>query len=592
MEIKFNDYEIRCFNAILQTRCNALTLQKKTMIKLLECVPNFSEGRNTEVLDKIAAAVRSVSGVQLLDIDAGRATNRTVFTFVGEPEPLVEAAFRAMKVAAELIDMQVHQGEHPRMGATDVVPFIPLQNASMDDAIECAQKLGKRVGEALNIPVFLYEKAASNSDRKNLATVRAGEYEGLKEKLKSPQWKPDFGPAALNPRSGATAIGARNFLVAYNVNLNTTSVRRANSVAFDLRERGRVKREGNPITGKPITDENGNPLYTPGALKSVKAIGWFIEEFGVAQVSMNLTDIGITSIHKAFEAACESAAKRGMRVTGSELVGLIPLQAMLDAGKYFLQKQQRSSGVSEEELIKIAVKSMGLDELKPFDAQTKIIEYNIRSKNSNSLAQMTLTQFANETASESPAPGGGSIAAYLGTLGAGLATMVANLSSHKRGWDDKVLFFSDFAEKGQALKDTLLFLVDEDTRAFNQIMDAYRLPSDTPENMAIRKEAILAANRYGMEVPLRVMKTAADILPLAKNMLEHGMQSSRSDAGVAIIAARAAIEGAWLNVKINALSLKEDAQASAMLSEAAALAHARFEEADTLLRNLHQNLQG
>jgi len=543
------------------------------MKPILECVPNFSEGRDSRVLDEIAAAVRGVEGVTLLDVDPGKATNRTVFTFVGEAGPLVEAAFRAMAVASRLIDMRKHQGEHPRMGATDVCPFIPLSGATMEDAIACAHALGKRVGEELGIPVYLYEQAATQPERRNLATVRAGEYEGMEKKLQNPDWKPDYGPATFNPQSGCTAIGARNFLVAYNVNLNTTSVRRANSVAFDVRERGRVKREGDPVTGKIVTNASGEPEYIPGTLKAVKAIGWYIEEYGIAQISMNLTDITVTSVHEAFDAVCKSAENRGMRVTGSELVGLIPLQALLDAGKYYLRKQLRSEGVSESELIKIAVRSLGLDELKPFEPEKKIIEYRMRRAEEAPLASMTLKAFADETASESPAPGGGSIAAYMGSLGAALGTMVANLSSHKRGWDNRVAFFSEWAVKGQQLKDKLLFLVDEDTRAFNRIMEAYRLPQDSPEEKALRSQAIQQANRYAMEVPLQVMQACAEIRPLAAEMSVSGMSSSLSDAGVALHAAIAGMEGAFLNVRINANGLKGDPEAERMVAKATELAN-------------------
>jgi glutamate formiminotransferase / formiminotetrahydrofolate cyclodeaminase len=542
------------------------------MKPILECVPNFSEGRDSVILEAIASAVRSVEGVTLLDVDPGKATNRTVFTFVGEAEPLVEAAFRAMEVASKRIDMRKHQGEHPRMGATDVCPFIPLSGATMEDAVDCARALGKRVGDELGIPVYLYEQAASRPERRNLATVRAGEYEGMEKKMQNPDWKPDFGPSEFNPLTGCTAIGARNFLVAYNVNLNTTSVRRANSVAFDVRERGRVKREGNPITGKVETDVNGEPVYLPGKLKSVKAIGWYIEEYGIAQISMNLTDISITSVHEAFDAVCESATDRGMRVTGSELVGLIPLQAMLDAGRHYLRKQGRSEGVSEGELIKIAVRSLGLDDLKPFDADKKIIEYRMRNAGDNPLAGMTLRAFADETASESPAPGGGSISAYMGSLAAALATMVANLSSHKRGWDDKIQFFSDWAVKGQQLKDKLLYLVDEDTKAFNRIMDAFRLPQDTESDKETRRAAIQYANIYAMEVPFEVMKACSEVRPLAAEMAKSGMSSSLSDTGVALHAALAGMEGAFLNVQINGSSMKDSQEALELMKKASDLA--------------------
>ncbi|MCC7318269.1 MAG: glutamate formimidoyltransferase, partial [Bacteroidales bacterium] len=446
------------------------------MKKLIECVPNFSEGRDMALIKQITDEIEKVEGVKLLDVDPGAATNRTVVTFVGSPDEVIEAAFQAVKKAASLIDMQRHKGEHPRMGATDVCPLIPVSNISMEETIEYARKLAKRIGEELAIPVFCYESAAFLPERKNLATCRSGEYEGLSNRLTDPRWKPDFGPAAFNARSGATAVGARDFLVAFNVNLNTTSTRRANAIAYDVRERGRVLREGHPVTGKIVKDAQGNQVYTPGSLKSVKAIGWFIEEYGIAQISMNLTNIAITPVHIAFDEVCRKADARGVRVSGSELVGLIPLKAMTDAGKYFLAKQQRSLGVDDAELIKIAIKSMGLDELKPFNPQDRIIEYVLaKEQKETKLIDLSAKNFANLTASEAAAPGGGSVAAYLGVLGASLATMVANLSSHKRGWDDRWEEFSTWAEKGQKIKDELLFLVDEDTLAFNRIMDAFGL---------------------------------------------------------------------------------------------------------------------
>jgi glutamate formiminotransferase / formiminotetrahydrofolate cyclodeaminase len=457
---------------------------------IIECVPNFSEGRNPEILDQIAATIRSVEGVRLLDVDPGKATNRTVMTFVGEPEPVIEAAFLAIQKAGELIDMRQHQGEHPRMGATDVCPLIPIANISMEEVAVYARKLGKRVGEELGISVFLYENAASAPERRNLATIRSGEYEGMATKLKEDRWKPDFGPAQLNEKSGVTAIGARDFLIAYNVNLNTTSVRRANSVAFDVREQGRVLREGNPVTGKILTDEQGEPQRQPGMCKAVKGIGWYIEEYGIAQVSMNLTNIRETPLHIAFEACCKSASERGLRVTGSELVGLVPKQVMLDAGMYFLHQQERSTGISEEEIIRIAIRTMGLNELSPFDPRKKIIEYQMEDATQSRLISMSLKQFATETASETPAPGGGSISAYVGALGAALAGMVANLSAHKRGWDDHWKTFSDYAEQARDIQDKLLFLVDEDTRSFNAIMDAFALPKGTDEEKTARSAAI------------------------------------------------------------------------------------------------------
>jgi len=480
------------------------------MKKLIECVPNFSEGQDMSVIKQITDQIEMIAGVKLLDVDPGAATNRTVVTFVGTPDEVVEAAFMAVKKASEIIDMRKHKGEHPRMGATDVCPLVPVSNISMEETVDYARKLAKRIGEELSIPVYCYENAAYIPDRKNLANCRSGEYEGLSEKLQNPAWKPDFGPAEFNARSGATAVGARDFLVAFNINLNTTSTRRANSIAFDVREKGRVKREGDPVTGKIVKDEKGNQVFVPGTLKSVKAIGWFIEEYGIAQISMNLTNIGITSVHAAFDEVCRKAADRGVRVTGSELVGLIPLKSMLDAGKFYLAKQERSLGVDQDELIKIAIKSLGLDELKPFNPKEKIIEYVLEeAEQKKKLIHLSVKGFANETASESPAPGGGSIAAYLGALGASLATMVANLSSHKRGWDDRWKEFSDWAEKGQKLKDELLYLVDEDTHAFNMIMDALALTKkDRGKKKKRRRKAIEDASLYAIAIPFRVMQVA------------------------------------------------------------------------------------
>jgi len=522
------------------------------MTKLIECVPNFSEGVNLDIIKQITDEVESVEGVRLLNVDPGKATNRTVVTFVGEPEPVIEAAFLAIKKAGELIDMSKHKGEHPRMGATDVCPLIPISNISMPETAVYAQKLAKRVGEELAIPVYLYEGAQPDKKRSNLSVIRAGEYEGFFKKIKLPEWKPDFGPAEFDAKRGGTVIGARDFLIAYNVNLNTTSTRRANSIAFDVREAGRVLREGDPINGKIINDENGKPKSVPGSLKFVKAIGWYIEEYGIAQISMNLTNIEVTPVHIAFDEVCKKAADRGMRVTGSELVGLIPLKAMLDAGKYFLLKQQRSVGVSEKELIKIAIKSMGLDELGPFIPEERIIEYLLKDKSSNKLISMTLTDFADETASESPAPGGGSIAAYAGVLGASLATMVANLSSHKKGWDNRWEEFSNWAEKGQYYKDELLKLVDLDTVAFNKIMEGFSLSKSTDEEKAARDKAIQDATKYAIEIPFKVMQMAHGSLEVIKAMAEIGNPNSVTDAGVAALCARTAVLGAFMNVKINA----------------------------------------
>lgn len=530
------------------------------MNQLIECVPNFSEGRDMAIIKQITDQIESVEGVKLLDVDPGAATNRTVVTFVGEPEPVLEAAFLAVKKASELIDMSRHTGEHPRMGATDVCPLVPVANITMEETVEYARRLAKRLGEELNFPIYCYESAAFTPDRKNLANIRSGEYEGLAEKLKNPDWKPDFGPAEFNPRTGATNVGARDFLVAFNINLNTTSTRRANSIAFDVREKGRILREGDPITGKIVKDENGEPVSVPGTLKSVKAIGWFIEEYGVAQISMNLTNIGITPVHVAFDEVCNKAAERGIRVTGSELVGLIPKKAMLDAGRYFLAKQQRSAGLSEEELIRIAVLSMGLNELKPFNPKEKIIEYMLEDEASfPRLVSMDLRAFANETASESPAPGGGSISAYVGALGISLGVMVANLSSHKRGWDDRWEEFSVWAGKGQKIKDELLFLVDEDTRAFNRIMEAMGLPKGNEAEKAARKAAMDNATRYAIEIPLKVMKTTFEAFEIIGAMVENGNPNSVTDAGVGALCARTAIQGAWLNVRVNAAGFGDTA---------------------------------
>jgi glutamate formiminotransferase / formiminotetrahydrofolate cyclodeaminase len=559
------------------------------MKQLIECVPNFSEGRDMGIIRQITDAIESVEGVKLLDVDPGKATNRTVVTFVGEPGPVVEAAFRAIQKAAELIDMSKHQGEHPRMGATDVCPLIPVAHISMEETAEWARQLGRRVGETLDIPVYLYESAASTPARRNLADIRAGEYEGFAEKILRPEWRPDFGRAVFNAKSGATVIGARDFLIAYNVNLNTTSVRRANSVAFDVREKGRVLND--PASGKPMKGPDGEPLRQPGLLKGVKAIGWFIEEYGIAQISMNITNMQDTPLHLAFEACRKSADSRGMRVSGSELVGLVPLKAMLDAGRYFLHQQQRSAGVDEAELIKIAVKSMGLDELGPFDPQRKIIEYNLAAgdaKQGKRLIDKNLSAFANETASESPAPGGGSISAYVGALGVSLATMVANLSSHKRGWDDRWKIFSDAAEKGQAIKDALLRSVDEDTDAFNLIMAAFGMPNTTPEEKAARKAAIQAGTKVAIEVPLKVMKLAMSSFPLIREMVDTGNPNSITDAGVGALCARAAVYGACMNVKVNASGLDDKAYAAAATAEAEAM----MQEADRLEKEITATVMG
>jgi len=536
------------------------------MKKIIECVPNFSEGRDQAILDQIAAAIEQVDGVKLLNVDPGKGTNRTVFTFVGDEATVVEGAFQAIKKATELIDMRKHSGAHPRFGATDVCPFIPITNASMEDCIACAKKLGERVGKELAIPVYLYEYAASAPHRKNLANVRAGEYEGIAQKITQTDWKPDFGPTQLNEKSGNVAIGARDFLIAYNVNLNTTSTRRANAVAFDVREQGRK-----------VKNETGEEVVQPGACKAVKGIGWFIPEYGVAQVSMNLTNIRETPVHIAFDECVKSAFNRGMRVTGSELIGLIPLKSILEAGRYFLTKQQRSTGLSESELIHIAIKSMGLDELNPFDPQKRIIEYMLNDTDAAPLVSMNLRQFADETASESPAPGGGSIAAYLGALGISLGTMVANLSSHKKGWDERWREFSDYAETGQKIKEELLKLVDEDTHAFNKIMDAFGLPKSSDKEKSIRKAAIQSATKNAIEVPLKVMQLSLQSFEVIKAMVEIGNPNSVSDAGVGALCARSAVYGAWLNVKINASGYEDKVyvqqvlqQGETMLNEAIA----------------------
>jgi glutamate formiminotransferase/formiminotetrahydrofolate cyclodeaminase len=529
------------------------------MKQLIECVPNFSEGRDMTVIKQITDQIETVEGAKLLDIDPGAATNRTVVTFVGTPDEVVEAAYLAIRKAMEVIDMSKQHGAHPRFGATDVCPFVPISGISMEETVKYARILAERVGKELGIPVYCYENAALSPERRNLAYCRSGEYEGLPKKLSEAAWKPDFGPATFLPHTGAIAIGARDFLVAYNINLNTTSTRRANAVAFDIREKGRPAREGNPITGKIVKDSNGKQVDIPGSLKACKAIGWFIEEYGIAQVSINLTNISITPVHVAFEEACKKAEERGMRVTGSELVGLIPLKAMLDAGKYFLQKQQRSLGVSESELLKIAIKSLGLDDLKPFSPQEKIIEYVLSGKNSQNLMDMSCIGFADETASESPAPGGGSISAYMGALGISLATMVANLSSHKSGWDERWEEFSVWAEKGQALKTELIFLVDEDTRAFNRIMDALGMPKSSDAEKAARSAAIQEATRYAIEVPYKVMQKSLESMGIIRAMAETGNPNSVSDAGVGALAARSAVMGAFLNVKINTSGLDDKA---------------------------------
>lgn len=544
------------------------------MKQLIECVPNISEGRDMNIIKQVTDEIEKVEGVKLLDVDPGATTNRTVITFVGEPKQVCEAAFRVIKKASELIDMSQHHGDHPRFGATDVCPLIPVANITMEEVVEYARELGKRVGTELEIPVYCYENAAFEPKRKNLAACRAGEYEALKERMSTPEWKPCFGPSQWNSfvsGTGATAISARNFLIAVNYNLNTTSTRRANAIAFDVREKGRPAREGGAPNGKPLKDEKGNPIMIPGTLKGTKAIGWFIDEYGIAQVSMNITNIAETPLHICFDEVVNKAAARGIRVTGVEIVGLVPKCTLIDAGKYYLAKQERSLGVDDAELIKIAIKSMGLDDLKPFIPEEKIIEYMIEDKSSKKLIDMTCKDFANETASESPAPGGGSIAAYMGSLGAALGTMVANLSSHKSGWDERWEEFSLWAEKGQALKDELLFLVDEDTKSFNLIMDAFGLPKKTDEDKAARKQAIQDATKYAIEIPYRTLCRAFDVFELCIAMVKTGNPNSITDAAVGILCARAACYGAFMNMKINASSLDDKEFVNDILSKGEAL---------------------
>ncbi len=561
--------------------------------QLIECVPNISEGRNLEIINEIARQVEAVEGVKLLDVDPGKATNRTVITFVGEPEQVVEAAFRLIKKSKELIDMRQHEGEHPRFGATDVCPLVPISNITMEETAEYARKLGKRVGEELHIPVYFYENAATEEKRKNLANVRAGEYEALPEKLQKPEWKPDFGPSQFDDevaKSGAVAISARDFLVAYNINLNTTSTRRANAIAFDIREAGRIKRTGNPITGKKVLDENGKPVRIPGKFKGVKGIGWYIDEYGIAQVSYNITDIKAAPVHLVFDESVKSADKRGVRVTGSEIIGLVPKKVLLDAADYFLKKQQRSLGISEKEKIKIAIKSLGLDDLKPFHPKEKVIEYLLEEQGSK-LIDLNLSDFADLTASEAPAPGGGSIAAYAGTLGIGLATMVANLSSHKRGWDERWEYFSDWAVKGENYKQKLLHLVDEDTNAFNRIMDAFRLPKKTEEEKKVRAEAIEQATLFATKVPLEVMKTAYDSMEVMEEMAKEGLPASISDVAVGTLSARTAVNGAYYNVLINAATLKNKENANQLINEAKDILSKSLEKEKRILQLVEEKMK-
>lgn len=544
--------------------------------RIIECVPNFSEGRDKNVIKSITDAIESVKGINLLDVDPGEATNRTVVTFVGEPEAVVEAAFRGVKRAAELIDMRSHHGAHPRMGATDVCPLIPISGITLEECAELARKLAKRIADELEIPTYCYEAAAFTPERRNLAVCREGEYEALPEKMNHPGKGPDFGDRPFDEkaaRSGATTVGARDFLIAVNFNLNTTSTRRANAIAFDVREKGRPMREGGKITGKPLKDADGNTIMQPGTLKATKAIGWFIDEYGIAQVSMNITDISVTPLHIAFDEVCRAANARGLRVTGTEIVGLVPKRTLIEAGRYFLHKQQRSTGISEDEIIRMAVKSMGLDELTPFRPEEKVVEFMIAPKNAGKkLTDMTCTEFAEETASESPAPGGGSISAYMGALAAALGTMVANLSAHKAGWDDRWKEFSDQADRGHELLQLLLHLVDEDTEAFNRIMDAFKMPKSSEEEKAARAAAIEDATLYATRIPLSTMETACDVFPLLESMARTGNPASVSDAGVGALAARSAVLGAQLNVRINAASLKNRDEADRLTARAAEIA--------------------
>lgn len=558
-------------------------------LPIIECVPNFSEGRNLQTIKHITDVIEAVDGVTLLDVDPGKDTNRTVVTFVGHPEAVIEAAFHAIVKAGELIDMQQHKGEHPRMGATDVCPLVPVSGISMEETAIYARILAERVGKHTDIPVYLYGYAQPNTNRNDLSIIRAGEYEGFTEKIKHPEWKPDFGPAVFNARKGATVIGARDFLIAYNINLNTKSTRIANRIAFDVREAGRVKRIGNPISGEIALDENGEPIRIPGKCKEVKAIGWYIEEYGVAQISANLTNYNVTPVHVFFDEVNESALSRGVRVTGSELVGLVPLSAMLEAGKYYLAKQERSVGVSEKELIEIAIKSLGLDELAPFDPNKKIIEYQMRDT-SKKLVNMTCSDFADITASESTAPGGGSIAAYTGALGAALATMVANVSANKKGWEDRLEYFSNIAEKGQALKVELLRLVDEDTNAFAGIMEAYKLPKTNTEEITQRKAAIEAASLYATQIPLLTMKIAHKILEIAKEMIENGNQNTLSDGAAGVLCNKTAVQAAYYNVMINAKGLTDQTMARQLADEAKALLDKNHREADELLGKVEKGI--
>ena len=560
------------------------------MTQLIECVPNFSEGNDMSVIRQITDEIETVDSVKLLDVDPGQATNRTVVTFVGSPCQVVEAAVRGLRKASELIDMRHHHGEHPRFGATDVCPLVPVSGVSMEETVGYARELARRLGEEIGLTIYCYENAAFSHERRNLAAVRSGEYEGLREKLSRPEWKPDFGPVEFNPRSGATAVGARDFLVAYNVNLNTTSTRRANAIAFDVREKGRIKREGNPLTGRIVRDQDGKPVSIPGTLKCVKGIGWFIEEYGVAQISMNLTNISVTPVHVAFDEVCRAARTRGVRVTGSEIVGLIPLQAMLDAGRHYLRKQQRSLGIPDLEIIKIAVKSLGLDDLEIFKPAEKIIEYVLAQRAAGELVEMPVRSFVEETASESPAPGGGSISASMGAMGAALATMVANLSSHKRGWDDRWEEFSEWAVQGKQFYDELLRLVDEDTRAFNGIIEASRLPHSTEAEKQVRDSAVQAATLRAIEVPFQVMEQALASMQVIRAMARIGSPSSLSDAAVGALCARSAVIGAFLNVKINSGDLSDKKAVEDFLTRGREMEERTVALEAEILRIVHQKM--
>lgn len=563
------------------------------MKQLIECVPNISEGRDMNIINQVTAEIEKVDGVKLLDVDPGATTNRTVITFVGEPEPVLEAAYRVVKKAGELIDMRQHHGAHPRQGATDVCPLIPVSNITMEEVVEYAHKLGKRLGEELNIPIYCYEEAAFQPQRRNLAYCRTGEYESLSTRLGTEEWKPDFGPNVWNDRSaqtGATQVGARDFLVAINYNLNTTSTRRANAIAFDVREKGRPQREGGKPSGKPMKDENGKPIMIPGTLKGTKAIGWYIEDYGIAQVSMNITSIKVAPVHKCFDEVCRCAQNRGIRVTGCEIVGLIPKSVLIDAGKYYLAKQQRSLGVSEEEIMKVDIKSMGLDDLKPFNPKEKVIEYLIEDNSQKKLVDLTCVGFCDETASESPAPGGGSVSAYMGAMAASLGTMVANLTGGKAAYDDEWEKFSDIAVKGQAIKDELLRLVDEDTNAFNMIMNAFGLPKKTDEEKAARSAAIQEATKFATEVPFRTMQKSFEAFEICGAMVEWGNPASVTDGGVGALAARSAVMGAHLNVKINASSLKDEAFKNDILAKAAEIEAAALKREAEIIAMVNEKI--